>query len=305
MAINTYSLKKDGNKYCSAHTLVKEMKCKDGTDKILIDTALMDMVEKLFLKLRCSKYIISSGYRTPAHDKAVGGDGKGYHTKGMAVDACFYDKSGKIIPAQIVCCVAQDLGFKGIANISTAYKYVHLDSRTAGKYYGDEIKHNNTVTDNFYDYFKVSKTEVAKYTGETYDAEPKPAAKLPDITYQVYTGARGWLPNVKNGSDYAGVPSQPIRCLYANLSAGDIEYQVHTIGGKWLPWVKNREDYAGLYWSDIDCVRVRLVGSPGYSIQCRVAPVGGDYFPWVTDNNDYAGVYGKKIDRLQLRIVKK
>lgn len=167
MAINTYSLKKDGNKYCSVHTQVKEMKCKDGTDKILIDTALMDMVEKLFSKLRCSKYIIQSGYRTAAHDKAVGGDGKGYHTKGMAVDAYFYDKDGKIIPAQIVCCVAQDLGFKGIANISTAYKNVHLDSRTTGRYYGDEIKHYSTVTSNFYDYFGITKEDVAKYTGET------------------------------------------------------------------------------------------------------------------------------------------
>ena len=177
MAVVTYSLKVDGNKYCSAHTQVKEMRCKDGSDKILIDTALMDMIEKLFAKLNCSKYIIESGYRTAAHDKKVGGDGKGYHTKGMAVDACFYDKQGKIISAKIVCCVAQDLGFKGIANISTAYKYVHLDSRITGRYYGDEIKHYNTVTSNFYDYFKVSKTDVAKYTGETV----KPAA--PKVTY--------------------------------------------------------------------------------------------------------------------------
>lgn len=158
---------------------------------------------------------------------------------------------------------------------------------------------------------KVNGKFIRGYGVPKYDAEPKPAptpkptTKLPDVTYQVYTGTRGWLPNVKNDSDYAGIKGQPIRCLYANLSAGDVEYQVHTIGGKWLPWVKNREDYAGLYWGDIDCVRVRLVGSPGYSIQCRVAPVKGDYFPWVTDNNDYAGDYGKKIDRLQLRIVKK
>ena len=157
---------------------------------------------------------------------------------------------------------------------------------------------------------KVDGKFIRGYGVPKYDAEAKPApapqaAQLPDVTYQVYTGASGWLPNVKNDSDYAGIPGQPIRCLYANLTKGDIEYQVHTIGGKWLPWVKNREDYAGLYWSDIDCVRVRLVGSPAYSIQCRVAPVKGDYFPWVTDNNDYAGVYGKKIDRLQLRIVKK
>jgi hypothetical protein len=135
--------------------------------------------------------------------------------------------------------------------------------------------------------------------------QPKSALSLPTVSYQVYTSARGWLPNVEGDSDYAGIKNQPIRCLYASLSRGDIEYQVHTLGGRWLPWVKNREDYAGLYGKDIDCVRVRLLGDPDCSVQCRVAAVGKNYYPWVTDNNDYAGVYGKKIDRLQLRIISK
>lgn len=135
--------------------------------------------------------------------------------------------------------------------------------------------------------------------------QPEPALPLPTVSYQVYTSARGWLPNVEGDSDYAGIKNQPIRCLYASLSRGDIEYQVHTLGGRWLPWVKNREDYAGLYGKDIDCVRVRLLGDPDCSVQCRVAAVGKNYYPWVTDNNDYAGVYGKKIDRLQLRIISK
>ena len=168
--VKTYSYSKQGNAYCSKHTQVKEMASKSGSklysDKVLIDENLMVMIEKLFSKLQCKKYIISSGYRTAAHDKAVGGNGIGQHTKGKAVDACFYWKDGSIIPAKIVCCVAQDLGFKGIANISKNYRYVHLDMRESGKYYGDEIKSFNTVTDNFYKYFGVSKTDVAKYTGE-------------------------------------------------------------------------------------------------------------------------------------------
>ncbi len=128
---------------------------------------------------------------------------------------------------------------------------------------------------------------------------------LPTVAYQVYTAARGWLPNVEGDSDYAGIKNQPIRCVYASLSKGDLEYQVHTIGGRWLPWVKNREDYAGLYGRDADCIRVRLVGNPDYSVQCRVAPIGCGYYSWVTDNDDYAGIYGKKIDRLQIRIIPK
>ncbi len=182
MAVKKYSLKKQGNVYCSQHTQVKEMASvgqgKTYSDTVLVDEKLMEMVERLFKKLKCKYYLISSGYRTSAHDKIVGGNGKGQHTKGKAVDACFYGADGKPIPAQIVCCVAQDLGFSGIANISFNYRYVHLDTRNSGKYMGDEAMSAYTVTNNFYDYFSVSKQEVAKYTGE----------KL-DVYYKKYEGA--------------------------------------------------------------------------------------------------------------------
>ena len=177
MAVKTYSYKRDKYKYCSAHTQVYEMRCKDGTDKILIDTALMEMIEKLFSKLQCSKYIISSGYRTPAHDKKVGGNGKGQHTLGKAVDACFYWKDGSLIPAQVVCCVAQDLGFKGIANINGNYKSVHLDMRSWGSYKGDETKGTHNVTKDFYSYFGLNKAAIAKYTGETVNKSVETVAR--------------------------------------------------------------------------------------------------------------------------------
>ncbi len=170
MAVKKYSYKTQKTVLCSPHTSIFEMASisngKLYSDTVLVDEGLMEMVEKLFNKLNCKKYIISSGYRTVAHDKAVGGNGRGYHTKGMAVDACFYDKYGNIIPSPIVCCVAQDIGFGGIANISSKYQYVHLDVRSGRRYLGDEIKGNNTVTDNFYKYFGIVKSQVAKYTGE-------------------------------------------------------------------------------------------------------------------------------------------
>lgn len=191
MAVKKYSYEKDRKVLCSPHTSVYEMASigqgKLYSDTVLVDTELMDMVEKLFTKLNCKKYIISSGYRTPAHDVAVGGNGKGYHTKGQAVDACFYGSDGNIIPAQIVCCAAQDLGFGGIANISKNYRYVHLDIRTGKRYLGDEIKSLNTVTDNFYNYFVVTKTQVAKYTGET--------VNVPEY-YNRYTGTSNQIDTV-------------------------------------------------------------------------------------------------------------
>lgn len=165
MAVKTYSLMKDGGKYCSTHTKVREMRCQDGTDKILIDEKLMEMIEKLFSALKCTKYIINSGYRTSAYDKKVGGNGKGQHTKGTAVDCYFYGADGKVISSKEVSCIAQDLGFKGIANINSNYQSIHLDMRTLGKYYGDETKGTNSVTDDFYAYYGIDKPSLYKKYG--------------------------------------------------------------------------------------------------------------------------------------------
>ncbi len=56
-----------------------------------------------------------------------------------------------------MCCKAQDIGFTGIANINTSYTYTHLDVRSGSKWYGNEIKGNNTVTNDFYTYFGIAK----------------------------------------------------------------------------------------------------------------------------------------------------
>ena len=195
MAVKTYSYIKDGSKLCSVHTTVKEMASKRGlklySDTVLIDTELMSMIEKLYSKLGCSKYIISSGYRTPEHDRAVGGNGYGQHTKGKAMDCCFYDKNGKVISAKIVCCVAQDLGFKGIANISKKYQYVHLDMRDSGVYRGDEIKSTNSVTSDFYNYFGISEADVSKYTGEAVPTAPKVNCWIKDNNGWYYLDGNG------------------------------------------------------------------------------------------------------------------
>ncbi|MBR3594042.1 MAG: hypothetical protein IKL44_05130 [Clostridia bacterium] len=164
MAVKEYSYKKHKNIYCSAHTKVKEMRSKDGSDVVLVSEQLMSKIEELFSALRCSKYVITSGYRTPQYDIKVGGNGRGQHTLGKAVDARFYDQKGKIIPAKIVCCVAQDIGFTGIANISSAYKNVHLDTRSSGRYLGDEIYGTNSVTTDFYKYFGLTAADIEKYT---------------------------------------------------------------------------------------------------------------------------------------------
>lgn len=168
MAVKTYSKSVDGSKKLSEHFKVKEFACKDG-DRILIDTALVDKLEKLRAKIGCNKVIINSGYRTAKHDKAVGGSGSGQHTKGKAADIVCYDKEGKI-SAKLVCCAAESLGFTGVGYISA--NSTHVDVRSGAKWWGDETKGNKSISkingsQSFYDYFGVTRPNTCPYPEPT------------------------------------------------------------------------------------------------------------------------------------------
>ena len=157
MAILTYKF--DDQTQLSPHFNAREFRCQCGkTHETLIASKLVDKLEALYTALNCSKIIVTSGYRCPEHDKAVGGTSSGQHTKGTAADVCCYGQDGQPISSKTVCCKAQNLGFTGIANITSSYQYTHLDVRTSGKWYGDEVHGNGTVTEDFYKYFGIKKT---------------------------------------------------------------------------------------------------------------------------------------------------
>lgn len=151
---------KYGNKtQLTAHFNAKEFQCKCGkSHSFLIDNDLLDKLELLYSALDCSKIIVNSGYRCSEHDKAVGGNGVGQHTKGTAVDIVCYNQNSEIISSKFVCCAAQDLGFMGIANIDDSYTATHVDVRKNGWWYGNEVHGTGTVTNDFYKYFGFSKT---------------------------------------------------------------------------------------------------------------------------------------------------
>ena len=158
MAILTYKF--DDQTQLSPHFNAREFRCQCGQPhETLIASELIDKLEALYTALNCSKIIVTSGYRCPEHDKAVGGTSSGQHTKGTAADVCCYGQDGQPISSKTVCCKAQDLGFGGIANITVAYQYTHLDVRTGYRWLGDEVKGNGTVTDDFYKYFGMEKAE--------------------------------------------------------------------------------------------------------------------------------------------------
>ena len=150
----------------SAHFNAREFRCKCGkTHDTEINPNLVTNLEKLYRALSCSKIIVTSGYRCSNHDKAVGGNGTGQHTKGNAADIICYGQDGNIISTKKVACKAQDIGFRGIGNIDRTYTAIHVDVRTGAKWYGDEAVRGGTsgsVTDDFYRYYSTKENSTAE-----------------------------------------------------------------------------------------------------------------------------------------------
>lgn len=296
----------------SNHFNTTEFRCKCGKHHVIkINPLLIEKLEKLHSMLKCSKIIVTSGYRCENHDKTVGGSGSGQHTLGTAADVVCYDINGDIISSKIVSCVAQDLGFMGIGNINNNYQAIHLDVRTNNKWYGDEVVNNNSITTNFYDYYGISKEDVQKYTGITTISNSDPTI---NVYYRVYTNS--WLSEVTDLSDYAGKEKVPIRGIVAKVSKGTLKYRVHVNGGGWLSWISEcnindwRKGCAGIKTKDIDAVQFDLDGINGYTIRYRVSTINSSgYLPWVSgyntyDSDGYAGIFGKSIDKIQIEVVK-
>ena len=85
MAVNTYSMKKDWNKKISAHFSVYEFACSDHSDTVLVDVALIEVLEQI--RAHFGKAVhINSAYRTPAYNISIGGSPRSQHCLGTAAD---------------------------------------------------------------------------------------------------------------------------------------------------------------------------------------------------------------------------
>ena len=84
MAIKQYSLKKDGKTYLAPCFQVKEFACR-ASDTILIDDELVVLLQCIREHFGAKVYI-TSGYRTAAHNRAVGGAVYSQHQYGRAAD---------------------------------------------------------------------------------------------------------------------------------------------------------------------------------------------------------------------------
>lgn len=127
--VKTYSKKKDGDKKLSESFRVREFACKDGSDKIIIDDALVGFLQRI-RNWAGAAVVISSGYRTPSHNARIGGAACSKHLEGKAAD--IYIK-GRAKTINEIARYAEAIGVPGIER-NEDQNYVHLDTRPV-KYY--------------------------------------------------------------------------------------------------------------------------------------------------------------------------
>jgi peptidoglycan hydrolase-like protein with peptidoglycan-binding domain len=197
--INYYDYPAEKNVQLSEHFSVDEFVPwsdyeGDFPPTVPVDFDLIDVLENIYDFFGCECAVISSGYRTPACDVAVGGSGSGYHTKGMAADVAFY-KDGQQIHSRLIACYAQDIGVKGIGyRCGGAENWTHLDTRSEGVWYGDETDYSSGHND-FYGYTGTTKAEI--YTDGQY-IENHSSGSQSSGSVDVKT-VQGWL-NSKYGA---------------------------------------------------------------------------------------------------------
>lgn len=120
--IRAYSKAKDGNKRVSQNFRVREFACTDGTDPIFIADELVDVLQKI--RTHFGKPVtITSAYRTPGRNKAVGGEAYSKHLYGMAADI----KVSSVSPKKVAAYAEKLLPGKG--GIGTYSTFVHVDVR--------------------------------------------------------------------------------------------------------------------------------------------------------------------------------
>ena len=217
----------------SKHFNVQEFRCKCGKHHdIVINTRLVAGLEKLFETFDCSMIIVNSGYRCPEYDIKMNRFA-GKHAVGDAADVVFYDKNKAVISTKKISCAAQDMEgvFGGIANINKTYTAIHLDVRQGHRWLGNEVVSNNTVTNNFYSYYGLTKEDV--YGKTTPVVTPEPIAETPKVEPKINTNVTplvaGTKINLNNTNLYASSNTSNVA---RKLSGDYYMYDNHVVNGR-------------------------------------------------------------------------
>ena len=139
--IKKFSAKADGEKKLSEAFRVREFACHDGTDAVYVDRGLVIHLQAI-RNWACAPVKITSGYRTPAHNKKIGGSVSSYHVEGQAADIVV---TGKTV--EEVARFAEAIGVTGI-EVNKDSNYVHVDTRRA-RYYWRRVGGKNITVSTF------------------------------------------------------------------------------------------------------------------------------------------------------------
>lgn len=139
--VHSYSLRRDGKKRIlidsqESNFLLQEFCCKDGSDEILLDSALVKLLQKV--RSHFGKAVsITSAYRTASHNKSVNGAASSYHIKGQAADFTVTGVSNRETAKYL-----QSIGAGGIGLYNYTGGFVHVDTREK-KYYWQQDARNS------------------------------------------------------------------------------------------------------------------------------------------------------------------
>lgn len=107
--------------------LIDELRCR-CCGHVLVQPALYEFLK--ILTKRC-EYVITSGYRCPAHNAAVGGVGYSYHTQGLAADIAPINMP--LDEFALLCWRLMGDG-TGAVIVYADEGFVHVDCRTCERY---------------------------------------------------------------------------------------------------------------------------------------------------------------------------
>lgn len=232
---------------------------------------------------------------------ASDGNGKG-NREGIAIEIC-YSKSGgdRFIKAEEN---AVDL----IVDILKRYNW-GIDKVTKHQDYTNKYCPHRTLDMGWDRFIKMIETKLNGTQNQTMGRNNNQV----NVYYKVKTQKHGWLPEVKNLTDYAGWENSPITGLAIKVDKGTIKYKVHIKGGNWYDYVTGyntsdiKNGYAGDGRNIIDAVEVYYYTPnnirPYKKAKYKVNNYSYQYDNEKTNGQDgFAGVIGVPVTKFQIVI---
>ena len=133
MSVKKYSRSRDGSTQITPNFRVVEFASRCGADQVIIDARLPQILQRIRELHGNRPLSVNSGYRTAAHNTAIGGAANSFHVRGMAADITI----GGLAPEDICRAAETALREAGIPGGICIYPtFTHVDVRPAPAWRG-------------------------------------------------------------------------------------------------------------------------------------------------------------------------